>query len=486
VLSLPASLLAQEWNVLGAKHMGMGGAGVASARGGFATYWNPAALARSQGIPGTSGAGEQAGRLFDVEGGVSAFFAAPGDAIKRYDEYRVDVRDLDLETLGAKLESGAPLTEEESRSLLRIVGRDIPALDQPGEGYVLEGIAGPTARVWRIGISALSTVHGGARNQVDLENVALGVGGMDAVVGSGQDRSGSLSPSGQSLADALAMTGSLSQNQAEEFVYQAEAGGVDTTSAASQDALLAAAEATASGDPSRSILGNQSGPVVRGLFIEEIGLGYGQPLGDLLAIGATAKGMMGLGYEKGYTFTRLPRVGDVANDLLDFDENDASFDFGLDVGALFTPTDWAAVGITGKNLNRPSFDRLDGGHFVIDPSTRAGVALYPVRWLTLAADLDLYKIHSRFLPGYDSQVLGGGAELDLGIIALRLGLSKNLAESDEELLLHGGFALQIWRLNLEVAVACTPSFQGIEVDDEDTEIPERCGASVTLGANINF
>jgi hypothetical protein len=37
-------MLAEEWAVVGARQMGMGGAGVAITRGALSTYWNPAAL----------------------------------------------------------------------------------------------------------------------------------------------------------------------------------------------------------------------------------------------------------------------------------------------------------------------------------------------------------------------------------------------------------------------------------------------------------
>src|SRR5262245_55089876 len=46
-LLLPVPPLAgEEWIILGPKAMGMGGAGVASVRGGYGMYWNPATLAQ--------------------------------------------------------------------------------------------------------------------------------------------------------------------------------------------------------------------------------------------------------------------------------------------------------------------------------------------------------------------------------------------------------------------------------------------------------
>ncbi|MFA6002662.1 MAG: conjugal transfer protein TraF [Elusimicrobiota bacterium] len=47
-LSLAGSAYATEWHVLGARAMGMGGAGVAVAEGPVGAYWNPATLARPE------------------------------------------------------------------------------------------------------------------------------------------------------------------------------------------------------------------------------------------------------------------------------------------------------------------------------------------------------------------------------------------------------------------------------------------------------
>ncbi|MDP2867001.1 MAG: hypothetical protein Q8O90_12225, partial [Elusimicrobiota bacterium] len=43
----PVSLCAEQWQVLGTRPMGMGGAFVAVAQGPIAQYWNPAGLVKS-------------------------------------------------------------------------------------------------------------------------------------------------------------------------------------------------------------------------------------------------------------------------------------------------------------------------------------------------------------------------------------------------------------------------------------------------------
>lgn len=46
-VSAPLGASAEEWNTMGPRAMGMGGAGVALAQGPLASYWNPAALGRA-------------------------------------------------------------------------------------------------------------------------------------------------------------------------------------------------------------------------------------------------------------------------------------------------------------------------------------------------------------------------------------------------------------------------------------------------------
>ena len=46
-VAAPLSASAEEWNTMGPRAMGMGGAGVALSQGPLASYWNPAALGRA-------------------------------------------------------------------------------------------------------------------------------------------------------------------------------------------------------------------------------------------------------------------------------------------------------------------------------------------------------------------------------------------------------------------------------------------------------
>jgi hypothetical protein len=240
------------------------------------------------------------------------------------------------------------------------------------------------------------------------------------------------------------------------------------------------------GSDENSITNNQSGARIRGLFLQELAVGYGHPLGDWLALGAAAKVLHAFTYSRAFTLSDPIDSKDFRDDLVELEDEEGSFNFGLDVGALFTPLDWLALGVTGKNLNRPSFDApASDDKFHLDPNARAGVAFFPLNWLSFAADLDLFHNHSEVLPGYRSQMLGGGAQVELGVVVLRAGLSKNLLDPHEAVLLHGGIGLRIGIFSLEASAMATPKLQVVNAGG-DAEVPQRAGAALSLGLAMDF
>ena len=115
----------------------------------------------------------------------------------------------------------------------------------------------------------------------------------------------------------------------------------------------------------------------------------------------------------------------------------------IDVGVVGR-LPWVQVGLTGRNLNAPTFKgptvtTVTGGTMTfdsqrLDPTVTAGAAFIPHPTLTIAADADLLVSHSS-RDGYEQQRVGGGIEWDaFRVIALRAGLSKNVAQGDTCLL----------------------------------------------------
>ena len=135
---------------------------------------------------------------------------------------------------------------------------------------------------------------------------------------------------------------------------------------------------------------------------------------------------------------------DLSDKLEDAEKNDTSF--GIDLGFLYQPAGIAnfAVGLVCKNLNTPKFDTASGGELEADPQVRTGVAYNMLgNMITLAADLDLTN-NETFIPGYDSQMLGGGINFHpLSWLSLRGGLMRNLKESDDGTILTAGIGFGI-------------------------------------------
>ena len=107
--------------------------------------------------------------------------------------------------------------------------------------------------------------------------------------------------------------------------------------------------------------------------------------------------------------------------------------FGLDLGALWkigrvvpVPT---SIGLVGKNLNAPSFSVQSGDKIPVDPQVRAGIAISPLEWLDIVADLDVIK-NTTVVPGLRSQQFGGGVEFKpLSSLKLRAGGLTDLVQS---------------------------------------------------------
>ncbi len=484
LLGAAPSISAEEWAVVGPRAMGMGGVGVAVTRGGLSSYWNPAALAPplAPRIP----------TFWDVEAPASVNALAANDFLREVDDVVDLVNDLDFESLETVLADPAtPLTGVEVQKTLRLLTEELPDLGKSGTGVVTNASAGLLARIGPVGFSALGIAHAGGLTRIDLDNLALGTQGIDGAVGPGSDRSGQLSPAGQAFADSLAADGLGTQDQAEEVVFQAEQAGVNVNNGDVQGRLrdiLAATAANDGGSPDASFTSNQSGVDLRGILLQEYALSFAQPLFDLVSLGVNVKLMNGWSYFKSFDLHGLEDGPSLTEDLIDKDNREESMRFGVDAGILVQPVSWLSLGVVGRNLNNPSFEFKGPGDYEIERQFRAGVGIAPGAGFTLAADLDLVRNDSEALPGYHSQVVAAGAELAMfDVLFLRGGVSKNLAEGDEDLMIHAGLGLRVWVLQVDAAASIVPDFTEITTGndgDNPREIPERVGASLLVGVNL--
>jgi hypothetical protein len=91
--------------------------------------------------------------------------------------------------------------------------------------------------------------------------------------------------------------------------------------------------------------------------------------------------------------------------------------FGIDVGALCTPVEWASVGVTAVNAVKPTLKHSTIRE-TLPLSVRVGLGIHPFRKLTVA--LDMVKTE------YQSMLFMGGAEYQVtDMLRVRGGVDRN-------------------------------------------------------------
>jgi hypothetical protein len=175
---------------------------------------------------------------------------------------------------------------------------------------------------------------------------------------------------------------------------------------------------------------------VVGLAVAEVPLAYGHSFDTgygSLAVGGALKLMAGK------TFSQKVDI-DSENALDDIDQNTQdSSTFGVDLGLAYKPSfdNSLTLALVGKNLNTPSFDiatTAGGGQYELKPAIRAGVAYSFGNWVELALDADITE--NKSVTGYNTRYIGGGANLDLSVLELNVGLMKNMASNDQAGLIY--------------------------------------------------
>ena len=193
------------------------------------------------------------------------------------------------------------------------------------------------------------------------------------------------------------------------------------------------------------------------------------------SIGASVKIM------PGYTFDEKISIdtesGEIDNELTDREKRDTSW--GIDLGVLYKPKKFEklSMGLVFKNINTPKFDTFSGDTMEVKPQVRTGITydLWKDR-VTFALDADLTK-NSTFLPGYKSQLIGGGINIHpFSWLCIRAGAMQNIQDSTDGTILTAGIGFGLKWLQLDVAGQM--STKTTEFDRE--EIPSYARAQISL------
>jgi hypothetical protein len=97
----------------------------------------------------------------------------------------------------------------------------------------------------------------------------------------------------------------------------------------------------------------------------------------------------------------------------------------------------------------------------------------------VAADYDVTKNKSTVLKGYESQMLGLGAEINLiGFLKLRAGTLQNMATSVKAM--TGGLRLNLLLLSIDLAATYSSSKVKTENTASGEQIPQKFGGSLSI------
>lgn len=368
-LCVATTVSAMEFQVLGAKAASMGGAGIAMSPSSIAAYNNPALLANNP-------------EKFSLHigGGVGIKDTGAFNAAS-------DLNDLGLTKLMDQIDGHADntsyATAENVQKLQR--ARDI-VIGMDKEGAALTPTADFALSFGSFGIGAFLVSDIGVVSHVDQQRTKL--------------------------------------------IFQREDGqyyDFDTINIYSTDAEYKAQSLQYAVENGSTYLD------VTGLAVAEIPLAYGHAFSTdygSIGIGGALKLMSGQTF-----FQRIDIDSDNAFDNID-NSTQRSSSVGLDLGLTFKPDalNGLTLAMVGKNLNTPSFDvtplaQSKGiGDYELEPMFRVGAAYKFNDWVELALDADITE--NKSVTEYNTQYIGGGANFDLSILELNVGLMKNMASND--------------------------------------------------------
>ncbi|KAA0258943.1 hypothetical protein FHQ18_03065 [Deferribacter autotrophicus] len=472
-LIIPSLVFSAEWQIVGPRALGMGGAYVAVVNDSTAAYWNPAAF----GFYKTTDVRKYQNRNFGLGVGVGAGYSIHNDLGEKID----NILDFDYDVISSDISSDGQISLQNLDDYVNLINNVAKINENDAVVFKTNGYIASRIGHFGIGVYALGNIA--ALPILDLKNIGINTSTTN-IIDTLKDVDGTTgeTPSNsnlQDLAQEIANTlPNWSLSDANDYLADLEDSlntqGIPIT----QDIINAAytvAKVANDAQSGKSYDQNQSKIKFNGLIYVEVPLTYGYAFNKNFAIGGNVKFMKGRYYE---SYVSLYDDNN-DNDLFDNakDDYEESTTFGVDLGAMYKIGNTITLGIVGRNLNTPKFDKPSGGEYKLDPQARAGIAITPFSWLTLAADIDLTKNDTN-VNNYDSQNLSIGAEIELlKFLALRAGYYKNLAESDIDNVYTAGLGLNFYLFRLDAGIAFSDKTTTIDGNDLPNEIKAEVALS---------
>lgn len=499
---------AQQWQFVGTRAMGMGGAGVATAFGPDAQYWNPAGLAQEEDA-------NETGLLINA-----------GASLETTKNVLEGVRDLtdmsdQYKALKNAISGGQQATVENINTIFKGLN-DISKMLGQNTGALVNADAGIGFKFKNFAVSGRALGTGAITPVVDTKNIQFNAGSgitLGAI-------STPVSASNQSAANALAAaidahgifnslntlfggTYANSTALANAMVNAAVAQGaseaqiLDMLGVATSNMGGAAEIINQAAVASGSYKDNETLVMADAATFGEMSLGYGQQVIPGLKVGGNLKVISGYTAQSGVmVLSEDEKIKDILDKAYDNKKN--STNFGIDLGVMANLSQlldkeilWnPQVGLTARNLNSPKFDRPDlpaefvgkpiANHWRTDkyelkPQVRAGVAVSPFKWMTAAADIDVTE-NDTMIDSIKSRQLALGLEFNVVNgqrfnMPLRLGYNKNLSESSVSPFYTAGIGFNMMHFYIELAGAITT--KDTKIDGKD--VPNSAAGSLTIG-----
>ncbi|MFH1896961.1 MAG: hypothetical protein ABH886_01780 [Candidatus Desantisbacteria bacterium] len=512
IVSCACSAGAEQWQTLGTRPMGMGGAFVAVAQGPIAQYWNPGGLAMASSdtvsgmeLPITAGV--------EMTGDVMKNASAIGDMASQFTE------------INTAQKNGSATNASQISAFVKTLTL-LDDMNDPGKGAMFEVAVGANFKLSKVAVSVNNFTTIGLNPFVDVKNIGLGAITTTGTTSGGITMSGvsagtptdlSYNAARNTIATAITnlggldaisrlicgtITGITAQNSgitndttlANALVNQAITNGLtpaQVADAANQLNTYAVdakpiIESAISGN---SYTNNQSNLSIDSASFAEIAFGYGKFMKflDGLSIGGNLKMINGnIGHVR-FQFMQKSDTGDAFKTDLD---TKSSWAPAIDLGFLWDvnkkypelPMN-PKVGLVIRNINSPKFDRPDsvGGTYRLDRQARLGFALQPAKFWNLALDIDATK-NKTAVNGFDSQQLALGTEINIinrkyFNIPLRVGICKNMAEESSKMAYTLGAGVNMCYMHFDMAGALSSDSTTID----DKEIPAKLLVSAVLG-----
>jgi hypothetical protein len=499
-----AGAAAQETLPTGPRSLAMGGTGVAVADDHTVAWQNPGALGffgrdpiDDERVQAVAGEGDTPVSRYDNNNLGRKDWGLGVDVLAGY---RIDgvlteaVKRL-ADVPYQELANRTSYSEQDIKHIITVLD-GLSLAQNPDNAIVAQFNAGAGLRIghFAIGARGYSEVAGRI-DGIDLVNLGLNqFGGLlaDEIVGSSSPSDGTIQLFDTTQRAELinALGGDADAVLALEIIdFQARAAGLNAADATRMyEVVLNTIDPTIRNAlvTGGSLEDNTTAILATGYGVAEIPISYGVALSPHWSVGLNLKYLLG----RVYGSRVLVFNTDTSTILDDAQETyRQSSTFGVDVGLLGRYR-WIQGGLMARNLNAPTFagpSDAAGYRFpdvTLDPQITVGAALIPFETLAITADLELLRTDG-LVPGTDHQKAAAGIEANLfRVLALRGGVSQNLAASSEPANVSGGLGLDLYLIRFDLAAACSTKIDTITWDGTDYRVPDA--ARVSLQLAIDF